>query len=106
MSTYLNAPYSGTIVDVNAHNGGNAMPGEQVLLLADLTTLQVVTTDMSEVDVVHVKVGNGVKVSFDSLPDVNVKRFPVYSLRWHDNALLPRCRRRVGLGKHKRMHHI
>ena len=70
MGTYLNAPYEGTIVDVNAHDGENALPGQPIFLLADLTTLQVVTTDMSEVDVVQVKIGNSAEVSFDAFPNI------------------------------------
>jgi len=70
MNTYLYAPYSGSIVDVRGRDGESAPPGQQVILLADLNTLQVVTTDLSEVDVVHVKVGNAAVVSFDAFPEL------------------------------------
>ena len=70
MNTYLYAPYGGSIVDIRGRDGESASPGQQVILLADLNTLQVLTTDLSEVDVVHVKVGNGAEVSFDAFPEL------------------------------------
>ncbi|MFC2028680.1 efflux RND transporter periplasmic adaptor subunit [Chloroflexota bacterium] len=69
-STYLYAPFGGSVVEVNGRNGENAPLGQPVIMLADLNTLQVETTGLSEVDVVHVKVGNAAEVSFDAFPDI------------------------------------
>ncbi|MFC2064199.1 efflux RND transporter periplasmic adaptor subunit [Chloroflexota bacterium] len=71
-NTYIYAPFNGTIVQVSGRVGENVQPGQQVILLADLSTLQVQTTDLSEVDVVHVKVGDPAEVSFDAFPDITV----------------------------------
>lgn len=68
----LTAPFDGTIVQLYINSGEMVSPGAPVLLLADLSTLQVKTTDLNEVDVARVKVGDPVKVSFDALPDTVV----------------------------------
>jgi multidrug resistance efflux pump len=68
----LIAPFDGVIVEVYARDGDGFSPGQPVLLLADLTTLQVETTDLSEVDAARIQVGDAVVVSFDALPDVQV----------------------------------
>ena len=41
--------------------------GQQVLTLGDLTSLRVETTDLSEVDVARVAVGQPVNVTFDAI---------------------------------------
>jgi RND family efflux transporter MFP subunit len=67
--TRLIAPFDGTVIDVYLRNGETAAPGAPVLLLADLNTLQVHTTDLSELEAVYVTEGNPVEVWFDALPD-------------------------------------
>jgi multidrug resistance efflux pump len=68
----LTAPFDGTVVELYVNSGEMVSPGAPVLLLADLSTLQVKTTDLNEVDVARVQVGDTVKVSFDALPDTVV----------------------------------
>jgi len=72
-STELRAPFSGVIVDIFLQEYEAAAPNQLVILLADLATLLVHTTDMSEVDVARLQIGDPVKVVFDALPDVSVK---------------------------------
>jgi len=64
---YLIAPFDGTIIDVNSQTGESISPGVPVILLADLETLVVQTTDLSEVDIARVEIGDPAKVTFDSL---------------------------------------
>jgi multidrug resistance efflux pump len=71
-NTKIFSPFAGTIVDVNGHDGEVVSPGQPVIVMADFSTLQVETTDMSEVDVARVHVGDTANVSFDALPNVNV----------------------------------
>jgi RND family efflux transporter MFP subunit len=71
-STFIYSPFAGTIIEVNAHSGENALPGQQIFLLADLSTLIVQTTDLSELDAIRVKEGDPVEVSFDAMPDITV----------------------------------
>lgn len=68
----LTAPFDGTVVQLYVNSGEMVSPGAPILLLADLSTLQVKTTDLNEVDVARVQVGDPVKVSFDALPDTIV----------------------------------
>ncbi len=58
----LRAPFTGTVTDLNTGAGEMVLPGAAVLTLADLSQLQVETTDLSERDVVRVAVGQPVKV--------------------------------------------
>ena len=71
-AAHVFAPYAGTIVDIYARDGEMLAPGQAVLLLADLSTLQVETTDLSEVDAARIQIGDPVVISFDALPDVSV----------------------------------
>lgn len=68
----LTAPFDGTVVDLYVNSGEMVSPGAPVLLLADLTTLQVKTTDLNEVDVARIKIGDMADVSFDALPGTTV----------------------------------
>lgn len=68
----LTAPFDGTVVQLYVNSGEMISPGAPILLLADLSTLQVKTTDLNEVDVARIQVGDQVKVSFDALPDTTV----------------------------------
>ena len=71
-NTKLFSPFAGTIVEVNGHDGEVVSPGQPVIVMADFSTLQVETTDMSEVDVARIHVGDTANVSFDALPNVTV----------------------------------
>jgi multidrug efflux pump subunit AcrA (membrane-fusion protein) len=71
-NTKLYSPFNGLIVQVNGHDGEIASPGQPLIIMADLSTLQVQTTDMSEVDAMQVQAGDTANVSFDALPNVNV----------------------------------
>jgi multidrug resistance efflux pump len=48
-------------------------PGQPVLLLADLNNLEVETTDLGEIDVAQIKVGDTAIITFDAIPDVQVE---------------------------------
>ncbi|MBN1264647.1 MAG: HlyD family efflux transporter periplasmic adaptor subunit [Anaerolineales bacterium] len=66
----LTAPYSGTITTINVRENEWISPGIAAMLIADLSSLQVETTDLSEIDVPLVMVGSPVTVTFDALPDL------------------------------------
>jgi multidrug resistance efflux pump len=63
----LTAPFAGTIGNVNTREGELLAAGQTVLALGDLSSLHVETTDLSEVDVARVAVGQPVNVTFDAL---------------------------------------
>jgi multidrug resistance efflux pump len=63
----LKAPFAGTIGNVYAREGEMLTSGQTVLALGDMSSLRVETTDLSEVDVARVSVGQPVHVTFDAL---------------------------------------
>jgi HlyD family secretion protein len=65
----LAAPFDGTVGLVHVHPGEEVMPGQPVLVLGDLTTLRVETTDLDEYDVARVQPGQRVDLTFDALPE-------------------------------------
>jgi len=71
--TVLVAPLTGTVGAVMVEEGETVMAGTPVLVVGDLTTLQVETDDLSEVDIVEVAVGQEVEVSVDALPDLELR---------------------------------
>jgi HlyD family secretion protein len=65
----LVAPFSGTIVEINAKDGGAIGAGQPLIVLADLEDLQIVTTDLSEIDITKLQVGMVAEILFDALPN-------------------------------------
>jgi multidrug efflux pump subunit AcrA (membrane-fusion protein) len=63
----LEAPFSGTVTEVAIHSGEWAIPGQPVLVLADLDSLRVETTDLSERDIPKVEPGQPVRVFVEAL---------------------------------------
>lgn len=68
----IKALYAGTISEVYVREGEWVAPGQPILILADLEHLRIETTDLNEIDVARVKVGDNVVITFDALPDVVV----------------------------------
>lgn len=65
----IRAPFAGTVGRVHVRAGELVVPGQSLVTLGDLTALQVETTDLDEVDVARVLVGQKVTVTFDAVPD-------------------------------------
>jgi multidrug resistance efflux pump len=63
----IKAPFAGVISQVSVHPGEWVVPGEPLLVLADLAHLQVQTSDLSERDVPNVKVGQAVSANVKAL---------------------------------------
>jgi multidrug resistance efflux pump len=68
----LNAPFDGMIAQVTIDAGQVIAPGFVVASIADQDSWQVQTDDLSEVDVVKIKVGQPVKITVDALPDATL----------------------------------
>lgn len=66
----LVAPFDGVISAVYINPSEWVAPGSPVLLIADLEHLQVETTDLGEIDVAQIVVGDTAIVTFDALPDL------------------------------------
>ncbi len=64
----LIAPFDGTVGTVYVREGELASPGQGIVMLGDLGSLRVETTDLSEADVARVREGQPVRLTFDALP--------------------------------------
>jgi multidrug resistance efflux pump len=65
----IRAPFSGTIVEVLANPGEPIGAFQPIVILADLSDFRVRTTDLSEVDVPHLRIGQQATIFFDALSD-------------------------------------
>jgi HlyD family secretion protein len=70
--TELKAPFAGNIASLSVTAGEQLIPGVAVARLADLATWQIETTDLNELTVNNVKVGDKATVTFDAIPDLDL----------------------------------
>lgn len=63
----LVAPFDATVVTVDTVAGETVVPGRVVVTLGDLSRFRIETTDLSELSVTRVKIGQSVKVSIKAL---------------------------------------
>ncbi len=64
----LTAPFAGTVTAVNVKGGDVVAAGQSACVLATLDQLQARTTDLTELDVARVAVGQPATVTVDALP--------------------------------------
>jgi len=67
MASEVRAPFAGTVTNIYVDPGEVIVPGQVLITVADLEHFQVETTDLSERDVGHVKVGQPVLVFLEAL---------------------------------------
>ncbi len=67
----LSAPFAGQVTSVDISAGEFTQPGSAVLTLADFSTWMVNTTDLTELSVARVKVGQPALVRFDAIPGID-----------------------------------
>ena len=65
----LTAPFDGVIVDLQAERQQSVGPETWVVLLADTSTWTIDTTDLTELEVVKISLGDAVTLKADALPD-------------------------------------
>jgi multidrug efflux pump subunit AcrA (membrane-fusion protein) len=63
----LTAPFAGTVTGVLAHEGDTLVAGATVVQVADLSRLQVETTDVDEFLISHVQRGQAVSLQIEAL---------------------------------------
>ena len=69
----VTAPFDGVVSKMNAKVGSSINAGQVAVTVADFSEWLVKTTDLTEVDVVHVNEGQQVEVTLDALPDITLK---------------------------------
>lgn len=68
----LTAPFAGTVVAVDAKPGDQVAPGQVVVTLATLGHLQITTTDLSELEIGQIEVGDRTVVKVDAFPSAEL----------------------------------
>jgi len=67
--TELVAPFAATVTSIEVKPGEFVRPGQVVVVLAKLDKLQVETTDLSELDIATVKIGQATTVYIEALDE-------------------------------------
>ena len=70
--TNLVAPFAATVVSIEVQPGEYVQPGQVVLMLAKLNDLKIETTDLSELNVAAINIGQPANIHVDALD----KEFP------------------------------
>ena len=70
--TELHAPFAGTIATVNVKVGEGVTPGTAVIQLADFSAWEIQTTDLTEISITQVSVGDAATLTFDAIPDLTL----------------------------------
>ena len=70
--TELRAPFAGIIASLNLNVGEFAAPGMPLAQLADLSSWQIETDDLTELDVVKIDKDHPAMITFDALPDLTL----------------------------------
>jgi len=68
----LVATISGTVVEMDLVVGATVTPGQPVVTVADFSEMYVETDDLTEIEVVEVKLGQGAKIVADALLDIEM----------------------------------
>ncbi|MBI5564398.1 MAG: efflux RND transporter periplasmic adaptor subunit [Chloroflexi bacterium] len=68
----LIAPFDGAIAQISVEAGQVVGPGSPIVSLADLNSWEVETDDLSEVDIVNVRIDQTVALTLDALPEVKL----------------------------------
>jgi HlyD family secretion protein len=64
----ISAPFAGTVANLEVNVGEMVEPGKPVVNVADLSTWQIETDDLTELEVVDVAPGQRVNIRFDAFP--------------------------------------
>ena len=67
------APFDGVVAEMNAKTGSSINAGEIAVTIADISKWTVITTDVTEIDVVKLQEGQPVTIKLDAIPDTALK---------------------------------
>ncbi len=68
----LLAPFAGTVLALDVDAGEEVGARQKVMVLADTSSWELRTSDLDELSVVHLSEGDGVVVTFDALPELEM----------------------------------
>jgi multidrug efflux pump subunit AcrA (membrane-fusion protein) len=68
----VTAPFDGIVADLPARLGSSINAGQIAVTIADFSSWLVVTTDLTEIDVVELAEGDPVAIRLDALPEVEL----------------------------------
>ena len=68
----VTAPFDGIVADLPARLGSSINAGQIAVTIADFSSWLVVTTDLTEIDVVELSEGDPVAIRLDALPEVEL----------------------------------
>jgi multidrug resistance efflux pump len=68
----LVAPFAGVVIAMDLHSGEYAAPGIPVVRVADASSWQVETTDLTELSVINIHEGDPAIVRLDALPELEL----------------------------------
>jgi multidrug resistance efflux pump len=68
----LKAPFGGTVVRLDLKQGEQAIPGQQAVVLADLSGWVVETEDLNEMEVTDVQIGQTASLLPEPIPDLEL----------------------------------
>ena len=66
------APFDGSVVSNDLDVGQQVSPGVNTVSVANTSQWEVNTTDLSELNIVGIKIGQAVKVTFDAIPGLDL----------------------------------
>jgi len=70
--TVVVAPFGAAVTRVDVRRGEFVAPGQPLITLGNLETLRIQTTDLDEIDVAQIAVGQAATLTFDALPDLTL----------------------------------
>lgn len=68
----LTAPFAGTVVEVNPDEGEWFSSSDTAVILADISSWEIETTDLDELEIVNVHIGGLVRITFDAIPELEL----------------------------------
>jgi HlyD family secretion protein len=69
----LLAPIDGTVVEMTLEEGERIATSDIAVRMADFSEWKIETTDLTELGVVRIEIGDPVQVTFDALPDLELE---------------------------------
>ncbi len=69
-ATSIIAPFSGSIIEIYPDSFENVLAGEPILLIADVSSLQIETSDLDEKDAGRIRIGDQAEIFFDAIPNI------------------------------------